>query len=203
MKFILVLIGAYLLGSSNMALYLGKWHQVDVRTNGTGNPGASNVIMLLGWKAGLLVMIHDIGKASLAVFLTHRLLPDVEYAGAAAGVTCILGHMYPFYAKFRGGKGVASYVGMALMLNWAAAIAGAAVCVVLAAVTDAGAWGVAVFMVGYPVYMGFRGGSIRLALILGLGSLLVLWKHRDNFIRLLRGREVSFKHVSRGDYRVK
>ena len=112
-----VLLG-YLLGCSNLAWFLAKARGVDIRGKGSGNPGASNAMILMGWKSGILVALHDIGKAALAVFLAQRLFPTLPLAGEAAGAACVLGHLYPFYLRFRGGKGFASYLGMTAMLNW-------------------------------------------------------------------------------------
>lgn len=203
MGYLLVCLISYLLGSSNLALYLGKWKNIDVKKNGTGNPGASNVIMLMGWAAGVLVIIHDLGKAALAIFLGRKLFPGLECIDAVAGVACVIGHMFPFYAKFKGGKGVASYIGTVLMLNWKFTIAAVVVCVVISALTDIGACGVTAFIIAVPVYMGIHTKSVPMALILLIGSLFIGWKHRDNYIRLFKGDEVSFKSASRGDYRVK
>lgn len=202
MGYIFAFLGAYLLGCSNMAEYLGRMKKINVRSSGTGNPGASNVIMLMGWGAGVLVMIHDIGKAVLAVGLARVCFPELAYADAVAGVACVIGHMFPFYMNFRGGKGVASYVGTAFMLNWKFTIIAALIAVVVSALTDVGAFGVTAFIIAVPVYMGIRNNSVVLAVILLAGSLLIAWKHKDNYTRLLKGDEFSFKKTSRGDYRV-
>lgn len=111
MGYVIVILAAYLLGCSNMAVYLAKLKNVDL-TKGSGNPGTSNATILMGWNAGVIVGIHDIGKAALAVILAELIFPDLKYVGAAAGVACILGHIFPFYMGFRGGKGFASYLGM-------------------------------------------------------------------------------------------
>ena len=114
---LVVLIG-YLLGSLNLATLLAKLKGVDLRAGGSGNPGTANTVSLMGWKAGVLVGAHDIGKAILAVWLCMRLFPDLPYCGAVAGVACVLGHIFPFYMGFRGGKGFAAYLGMTAALNW-------------------------------------------------------------------------------------
>ena len=108
---LIVLIG-YLLGSLNLATLLAKRRGVDIRAGGSGNPGASNTVTLMGWKAGVLVALHDIGKGILAVWLCAKLFPAVPFSGAVAGVACVLGHIFPFYLHFRGGKGFATYLGI-------------------------------------------------------------------------------------------
>ena len=91
---LVVLIG-YLLGSLNLATLLAKRRGVDLRAGGSGNPGASNTVTLMGWKAGALVAIHDIFKAFLAVWLCRRLFPALPYVGVIAGVCSVLGHIFP------------------------------------------------------------------------------------------------------------
>ena len=119
--FIVILVG-YLLGSSSMSYYISQFKKVEIRDKGSKNLGASNTMMVLGWKYGLLVGIHDIGKSILAVVLAKHFFPDLELVGFLAGVASVLGHIYPFYLKFKGGKGFASYFGMTLALNWKLAL---------------------------------------------------------------------------------
>ena len=111
MEYLLTILGGYLLGCSNMALYLSVIKKVDIRAGGSGNLGASNAVILMGWGAGVLTAVHDIGKAILAVIAARMIFPELEHIGAVAGVSCVLGHIYPFYLKFKGGKGFASYLG--------------------------------------------------------------------------------------------
>jgi glycerol-3-phosphate acyltransferase PlsY len=114
MWYVLVILGGYLLGCSNMALYLSKIKKVRMDDKGSGNLGASNALMLMGVKAGVLVGAHDIGKAWIAVLLARWLCPELAFAGELAGAACILGHIFPFYMKFRGGKGLACLGGAIL-----------------------------------------------------------------------------------------
>lgn len=106
LPYIVTILGAYLIGCSNMALYLSRWKGVNLRAGGSKNLGASNAFALMGWKAGLLVAVHDIGKAVLAVELSKWIFPAVPLLGFIAGVACVLGHMFPFYLKFKGGQGL-------------------------------------------------------------------------------------------------
>ena len=108
MSYVLTFLFAYLLGCSNMALYLSKLKKIDLRSGGSKNLGASNATILMGVKAGALVALHDVGKAALAVLLANIVYPDVANIGAVAGVAAVLGHIFPAPMKFRGGKGFAS-----------------------------------------------------------------------------------------------
>jgi len=203
MKYILVVLIGYLLGCSNMAYYLAKAAKADLRSGGSGNLGASNAVVLLGWKAGVLTAVHDIGKASLAVLLAKWMFPELEYAGAAAGVACVLGHIFPFYLKFKGGKGFASYFGMTLALNWKLALILAAAIVIVTFVTDYIVCGTLTTIITVPIYMGVHHSNLLLALILCIGTAVILFKHRENFPRMLNGTELGLRSAIKGENRIR
>lgn len=152
LPYIVTILGAYLIGCSNMALYLSRWKGVNLRAGGSKNLGASNAFALMGWKAGLLVAVHDIGKAVLAVELSKWIFPAVPLLGFIAGVACVLGHMFPFYLKFKGGKGFASYLGMILAINWKVALCILAAVVILTVLTDYIVVGTVTSVVSFPIY---------------------------------------------------
>ena len=203
MGYLIIILGAYLLGSSNLALYLFKWKKVDARNNGSGNLGASNATVLLGWSAGIAVAIHDIGKAAVSVILARILFPNLEYAGAAAGVACVLGHIFPFYLKFRGGKGFASYLGMTLALNWKFAIVILVLVGVAMVVTDYIVVGTTLTILSTPIYMGIITHNLILALILCIATAVIIYKHRENYVRIWNGTEIGLRSAAKGEHRVK
>ena len=203
MKYILVIILSYILGNSNMAKYIAAVKKVDLSAGGSGNPGASNAVILMGWGAGVLTAVHDIGKSALAVILARVLFPDLPYIGAVAGVSSVLGHIYPFWMKFKGGKGFASYLGMTIALNWKVAIVVLLLLVVVTLVTDYIVAATANTIIIVPIWLGIASRSLVLALILLVGSAVIAWKHRENFARILNGTEIRFRKAGRGDYRVK
>lgn len=197
-----VLLG-YLLGCSNMAFYLSRLAGVDLRKGGSGNLGASNAMILLGWRAGILVGAHDIGKAILAVALARLLSPSLPLASAAAGVACVLGHMFPFYLRFRGGKGFASYLGMTIALNWKFALILLVIVVAVTLITDYIVVGTVTTMLLVPTYLGISTRDWMLVLILCVASAVILYKHHENYVRIWRGTEVGFRRANRGDDRVR
>lgn len=201
MKYILIILLGYLLGSSSMSYYLSKLKGVDLRAKGSKNLGASNTMILMGWKSGILVGIHDIGKSVLAVLLAAYLFPGIPYAGAIAGVASVFGHIFPFYLKFRGGKGFASYLGMTLGLNWKLALVILLAVVVITFVTDYIVLGTLTTILSVPTYMGISTHSLVLPAILLLGTLVIIYKHRENFVRLYHGTEIGFRSANRGDHR--
>ena len=198
---LVVLIG-YLLGSLNLATLLAKRRGVDLRAGGSGNPGASNTVTLMGWKAGALVAIHDIFKAFLAVWLCRRLFPALPYVGVIAGVCSVLGHIFPFYLHFRGGKGFASYLGMALALDWKFALAIGLVIIIVVLITDYIVAGTMATVVSFPIYNAIRQQYVT-ALLLAAATLLIIWKHRENLVRICRGTEIGVRSAGKGNYRVK
>lgn len=202
MGYVIVILAAYLLGCSNMAVYLAKLKNVDL-TKGSGNPGTSNATILMGWNAGVIVGIHDIGKAALAVILAELIFPDLKYVGAAAGVACILGHIFPFYMGFRGGKGFASYLGMTLALNWKFALIILIIVGIVTVVTDYIVVGTVTTVVLVPVVMGILTQSAILAIILCAATVVILYKHRENFVRLRNGTEIGLRSAAKGKHRVK
>ena len=203
MKYILVIALGYLLGCSNMAKYIAAMKKVDLSAGGSGNPGASNAVILMGWGAGVLVAIHDIGKAALAVILARLMFPGVPLIGATAGVAAVLGHIYPFWMKFQGGKGFASYLGMTIALHWKFAIAVLLLVVVVTLITDYIVAATTTTIVLVPIGLGILTQSLILPLILLVASLVIAWKHKDNYVRMYNGTEIRFRKAGRGDYRVK
>lgn len=200
--YLLVALGAYGLGCSNMAFYLSKLHKVDFRGGGTGNLGASNATILMGWKAGILVAVHDAGKALLAVLLANLLFPNLPNVGAVAGIAAVLGHIFPAPLRFRGGKGFASYVGMTLALNWKFALVVLGIVVLVTLVTDYIVVGTTTTVLLVPSYLGWVHHSFLLAGILLIGTLVILYKHRENFVRMANGTEIGLRSAAKGERRI-
>ena len=198
--FISAVLG-YLLGSSNLAYYLSRAARKDIRKDGSGNLGASNATILFGWKAGVSVALHDIGKAILAVILAKVLFPELENAGAAAGVAAVLGHIFPFYLKFKGGKGTASFFGLTIALNWKLALAAFVILLVATIITDYIVIGTFSVIVTVPTYIGFFSQNLILAAIVCIASFTIFWKHRENIGRMIRREEIGLRSTMRGDKR--
>lgn len=201
MGYLISILGAYLLGSVSMAYFLTKRKNIDARTSGSGNLGASNTKVLLGWGPAVLVAVHDIGKGLVAVLAARFLFPDLEYAGAAAGVGCVLGHIFPFYLGFRGGKGLATFLGMTAALDWRVALGVALLLVVITVVTDYIALGTIAVSVAVPVALLILTGNWAQPLILSAATVVMLFKHRDNLARIKNGTEIGLR--SSGKHKVK
>lgn len=196
MHYLLILLIGYLLGCSNMAVYLAAAQNVDLRSGGSGNPGASNALILMGWRAGLLVGAHDIAKAVLAVLLCRLLFPAVPLAGALSGAACVVGHMFPFYMRFHGGKGFAAYLGMTLALNWRFALLLLLAVSLITLVTDYVVLGTMTTVISVPLYSAWSGSGTTALLLLPL-SAIIIYKHRDNLVRICRGTEIGLRSARR------
>lgn len=202
MQYVFSVILGYLLGCSSMAYYIGLLKKKDIRTAGSGNLGASNATVLFGWGAGIAVAVHDIGKAFLAVVLAKLLFPGAEHVGAAAGVACVLGHIFPFYLKFRGGKGLASYFGMTLALNWKLALIVAAVIILATLITDFISVGALSTIVVVPAYTAIVERSVLLAGILCVATVVMFFKHWENIVRIAKHEEIGLRSTARGEKRI-
>lgn len=201
MYYVLIIILAYLIGCSSMSFYLSKLKGVDIRSKGSQNLGASNAMLVMGWKYGILVGIHDIVKAVLAVVLANHFFPDLPYIGAVSGVACILGHIFPFYLKFKGGKGFASYIGMTLALNWKLALVIVLLVVLVTLITDYIVMGTTLTITAVPAYFAFTTQSWVLPAILCIATVVIIYKHRMNYIRIYNGTEIGLRSGHRGEHR--
>ena len=198
--YIAILLLAYLMGCSNMALYLSKYKGVDLRAAGSKNLGASNAMVLMGWGPGVIVAVHDIGKALLAVVLARHFGQGLPFIGAAAGVACVLGHMFPFFLRFRGGKGFASYLGMTLALNWKFALLVMVLVALVTFISDYIVVGTVTTVVLVPAFMAFTHG-LYFSAILCIATAAILIKHRENYVRIYRGTEIGLRKANRGEHR--
>ncbi len=202
MGYLLAALMGYLLGCSNMAYWLSLIKKVDIRNNGSGNLGASNATVLLGWGAGVIVAVHDIGKAVLTVLLAKLLFPELEYVGAAAGVACVMGHIFPFYLKFKGGKGLASFLGAIAALNWKVGLAMAVLLVLVTLVTDFISLGTLSVSVTAPVGIWLATGKLMIPLILCICTVVMIFKHIENIRRILNRTEIGLRSTAKGENRI-
>ena len=202
MDYVISVILGYLLGCSSMAFYIGRLRKQDVRSAGSGNLGASNVTVLFGWGAGVLVALHDIGKAVLAVLLARWLFPAVPHGDAAAGVACVLGHIFPFYLKFRGGKGLASYFGMTLALNWKLALLVGIVLVAVTVITDYISLAAISTVILVPSYTAVTTHNLVLTGILCIATAVMLLKHWENIVRIAKHQEIGLRSTAKGKNRI-
>ena len=191
--YILTAAAAYFTGCLNPAYFISKRKGIDMRSGGSGNLGTCNSVLMLGMRWGSIVFLYDAGKAILAVLLAGHLFSGLPYIGAAAGIGCVLGHIFPFYLRFRGGKGFASFLGMTLALDWRLGLAVLAATAVITVLTDHIVYATASTVVFVPLYFLTVKDEPVTALLLCIPTAVILWKHRENFIRLRKGTEISLR----------
>ena len=195
------LVLAYLVGSIPTAVWIGKaFYGVDVREYGSGNAGATNTFRVLGKKAGIPVMLIDILKGFTATNLAYFIGvsttggPHSNYISyqLALGIAAVMGHLFPVFAGFRGGKGIATLFGMVLAVNIAAAllcvIAFIIVLLITRYVSLSSITGGFAYLIGVTFY--FNEDTNNLVVIFGMCiCLLILVTHQKNIERLLKGKE--------------
>lgn len=185
----LVVVG-YLAGSIPFGVLVTRWARgVDVRAEGSGNIGATNVARVAGKKLGILVLVLDALKGALPVVLALRMMPESPRAHVAVAVVAFLGHCYPVWLKFRGGKGVATALGVLLVLVPLAALAGAAIYGLVLGVTRVSSLGSLTAGVAAVATAAFTAPAREYALLSGFLFAFILWTHRGNIQRLLRRTE--------------
>lgn len=186
------LIIGYALGNIQTSYLLGKLlKQIDIREHGSGNSGASNAVMVLGWKPGLVAGLVDMGKAAAAVLIVRAIYPDAATLPYLAGSSAIFGHIYPFYLGFRGGKGVASLMGMFFGLNlwWGLSCLGSLIIVAL--LTDYIEGGSLFIFAAFPIVT-WQLGHPPLAIIIATTlTAICFFKHRGNIQRIINQTEVT------------
>ena len=188
------LIG-YLLGSIPFGLLVTRLGgAADPRTIGSGNIGATNVLRTGRKELAILTLLLDAAKGAVAVLVVGRIWPDPmppSLPAIVAGAFAFLGHVYPAWLRFRGGKGVATFLGIALALSWPCGLVFALVWLVAFAATRHSSVGGMTAVIATPVTAAVLNRS-DLTLIFLLLALVVLWKHRANVERLLDGTEPRF-----------
>lgn len=196
---ILILI-AYLLGSVPTAVWYGKtFHNIDVREHGSGNAGATNTLRVLGNKAGFIVLFIDMLKGFVAtnlVYFTDYSKGDSQFfkVQMVLGIVAVLGHVFPVFANFRGGKGIATIVGLAIALDYRIAL----ICTLLFVII---VWGTRYISVGSmsgavaAAMLSFYFYGTQEPIVNGFFialSLMVIYTHRANIKRLMAGNENKF-----------
>jgi len=199
---------AYLLGSIPAAVWTGKWiHNIDVREHGSGNAGATNVMRVLGWKTGLPVLLVDLAKGWLATMMPIYLNSAEAGTGTltnlqiAAGLLSITGHIFPVFAGFRGGKGVATMFGVLLALQPLLTISCMGVFLLVLLLTGIVSVSSMIAGLAFPVmlFLFFDTPSMVFRIFSVIVAIALLLTHRKNISRLLRGEEKKLNIFGRKD----
>lgn len=194
---ILCALMGYLLGCINPSYIIARVRGFDIRNRGSGNAGASNAVITMGKGVGVFSALFDILKAALAVFLAGRLFPKLVVggfvvAGEMAGVSCIMGHMFPVFMGFRGGKGLACLGGLILADDWRLFLGLLVATLLVVLITDYICIAPLMLTVVYPLLRGLTTDSFVAALILCIAIPPVWGKHIVNLKRIANGTEAHF-----------
>ncbi len=194
-RVLVIILAAYLLGAVPFGLLIGFLRGKDIRQMGSGNIGATNVARCVGKTWGAVTLALDVAKAALPVYLASRLAPEAlrEVLPALAGLAAFLGHLYPVYLGFRGGKGVATAVGVYLFLCPVALAINVILFVAVVAKSGYVSLGSLLTSLLMPALVWFTCHSLSVTLLATVMALLIWWRHRENIARLLRGEEKSWR----------
>ncbi|MBE5813211.1 MAG: glycerol-3-phosphate 1-O-acyltransferase PlsY [Clostridiales bacterium] len=199
---------AYLLGSVNSAIIVGKLHKIDIREHGSGNAGLTNTLRVLGKKSAVCVLLGDILKGVVAIGIAiiiskFDFYPDEYFyvITQLAGVAVVLGHIFPVYYGFKGGKGVLTSITVMFMINWQISLICLLLFIIIVAITKFVSLGSILAAFAFPCLVFFsdkisfladRKDMLIFSIIL---AAIVIIKHRTNIVRLVQGKEnkLSFK----------
>lgn len=199
---------SYLIGSIPAGYLLARVHGIDIRQHGSGNIGATNVLRVLGKKEGYLVFFADALKGFLAVrlgmFVAERfpfLAPHAELVGILAGAVCVIGHSFPVWLKFKGGKGAATALGVLAGLTPIGAIVLLLIWIAVFETTRYVSLASVISALALPLLMTIllKFGLVQTLPVLYFASVIafiVVWRHRSNIVRLRNGTEPRFERNS-------
>lgn len=203
---IVVTIIAYLLGSINSAIIVGKLHKIDIREHGSGNAGLTNTLRVLGKASAVCVLLGDILKAVIAIGIAIIFAPDdITYGNEIitqlAGLGVVLGHIFPIYYNFKGGKGVLTSITVMFMINWQISLICLLIFIIVVAITKFVSLGSILAAFAFPclvalsVKIPFLTDCMYMLVFSIILATIVIVKHKGNIKRLIKGEEnkLSFK----------
>lgn len=205
--FYTILIG-YILGCFQTSFFISKYfHGFDIRNRGTENAGASNMVATIGWKTGFITAVIDILKASIAVWIIALLFPEnpnLNFLKYLAGSFSVIGHIFPFHMNFKGGKGMASFMGLLFGINPTLGISCMALVIILTMTTDYVALASILAFTIFPIY-GLSKDLFEMDVfyILSILGLVGVYKHKINIKNMVNGTELGFWAVFKGKHKQK
>jgi len=189
---ILLILGAYLIGSLSGALIVCSFMGLpDPRTQGSGNPGATNVLRYSGKTAAIFTLLVDVSKGVTAVLIA-KFFTSSALILASATLAVFLGHLYPLFFHFKGGKGVATAFGALVTLAWPVGVSALTTWLVIAGLFRYSSLAALTAAMLAPFYMYWFTGQIEYIFLSVILSSLLIWRHRSNIRHLLSGQEDKF-----------
>ena len=186
---ILLIFSAYLLGSISAAIIVCKTLGLsDPRTGGSGNPGTTNVMRLYGKKAAFLTLVGDIFKGIIPVLLA-KVIVNSEFIIAICGLAAFLGHIFPIYFKFEGGKGVATLIGILFATHWLLGISYIITWILTALIFRYSSLAALIAALPIPIYSYFIEHNNQYAISFAVIAIILFWRHKPNIYNILNGKE--------------
>ena len=193
---VLSAIIGYFLGSANSSLIVGKFYGVDIRKHGSGNAGTTNTLRTLGKKAALFALTGDMLKGVLA-YLIGFYISGSALGGMIGGTAAILGHVWPVYFGFKGGKGVLTSLAVLLMIDWSIALMLFGVFIIIVLPTRYVSLGSVIGAAFFPILLIIFGRNTETIIFSAFIAALIIFMHRTNLQRLLKGTESKFSFKKR------
>lgn len=200
MNIIICIVMGYLLGSLSSAALVSIFKKKNLREHGTGNLGATNTLLVFGKWCALFVVLFDVAKSFVAVKMAQSLFPELEFAGMLAGGAAVAGHIFPFYLKFKGGKGVASFAGLIVSLDPSLFFALLATSVVLMFIVNYGVVSIISVAVFFPILYGMRNPDLVSFLIAALVGILIIYKHIPNMQKAKNGEDIKVREYFKSHF---
>ena len=186
---ILLIFSAYLLGSVSTAIIVCKILGLpDPRTGGSGNPGTTNVMRLYGKKAAFLTLVGDIFKGIIPVLLA-KVIVDSEFIIIICGLATFLGHIFPIYFKFEGGKGVATLIGILFATHWLLGVSYIITWILSALIFRYSSLAALIAALPIPIYSYFIEHNNQYTIGFAVIAIILFWRHKPNIYNLLNGKE--------------
>ncbi len=192
-KVLTCIVVGYLFGSISPSYILSRVNGKDLREEGSGNLGATNTYLHLGKMWGVMVLILDLAKTLVAMEVMIRVFAELRLAGVITGCATIIGHMFPFYLDFKGGKGLACLAATMMRLDFPFFLFMLTTSLILITVVN---WGVASAFyasIAFPVWYSVKMRSLACFFIMAVTSACILWKHKGNLKKIQEGEELSVK----------
>ncbi len=194
--FLIASLIGYLFGMLPTACLLARFTRgIDIREHGSGNVGASNATIVLGWRYGVITAVTDVLKAFLAMRLVAALFPALPAVAYVAGIAAILGHIFPLILRFRGGKGVAALIGLLFGLDWRLGLLAVLFTAVITILANYILFASLTLFTALPLLtwqMGYVWFCVALAVLV---TGVAYYKHAINIRRLMSGEEVPLRAV--------
>ena len=194
---VVCLITGYLFGSFPTGYVIGRLHHMDIRDSGSGNSGTTNALRTMGKMAGLLTFVGDVAKTMIPMLIVRAVLQDNEefasFMGLIVGFGAVLGHNFPCWLKFKGGKGFASFLGMSLGIHWKYFIVIGICIIVITLVTKYIVLATMATVISYPIYLFYDTRNWIIFAMITVLSLIIIFKHYKNLVRIAKGEEFKFK----------